>query len=62
MFKYLGEHANPLLVSIDAIHPRDYTERINLGAEYVLMDMIALRAGYRFNYDEEGLTAGLLLI
>lgn len=56
---FLGDHENPLLVSVDALHPRDYTERINLGAEYVVADMIALRAGYRFNYDEEGLSAGL---
>lgn len=53
------EHSNSLLISVDALHPRDYTERIHLGAEYVLMDMIALRAGYKFNYDEEGLTAGI---
>lgn len=54
-----GEHANQLLVEIDAVHPRDYTERINIGAEYELMDMVALRAGYRYNYDEEGLCAGI---
>ncbi len=55
----LGEHNNSLLLAIDAVHPRDYTERIHLGAEYTLLNMIALRAGYKFNYDEEGLTAGL---
>ena len=55
---FLGEHKNPLLVAIDAIHPRDYTERIHVGAEYLFMDMFALRAGYKTNYDEEGLSAG----
>jgi len=55
---FLGAHSNPLLVSIDAIHPRDYTERVNIGAEYILKDMLALRFGYRFNYDEESLTGG----
>lgn len=54
----LGEHENALLFSVDALHPRDYTERLNIGAEFVLMDMFALRAGYRYNYDEEGLTFG----
>lgn len=54
----LGDHANTLLFAVDAIHPRDYTERINLGAEYMFMDMFAFRLGYRFNYDLEGLTAG----
>jgi hypothetical protein len=54
-----GEHQNPLLIAIDAIHPRDYTERIHLGGEYVYNNLIAIRAGYKFNYDEEGLTAGV---
>jgi len=56
---FMGEHQNNLLVSIDATHPRDYSERIHLGAEYLFMDMIALRAGYKFNYDVEGLSAGV---
>jgi len=54
----MGEHKDPLLISVDAIHPRDYAERLHLGAEYVLMDMLALRVGYKTNYDVEGLTAG----
>lgn len=36
----------------------DGSEKIHLGAEYVYRDLLALRAGYRFNYDEEGLTLG----
>jgi len=56
---FIGEHNNPLTLSIDAIHPRSYTERINVGAEYILMNVLALRAGYRYNYDEEGFTGGL---
>lgn len=55
----MGEHSNSLIVAIDALHPRDYTERIQVGAEYMLMDMFALRGGYKFNYDEEGLTGGV---
>ncbi|MBN2012696.1 PorV/PorQ family protein [candidate division KSB1 bacterium] len=49
---------SPLLLAVDAIHPRDYTERIHIGGEYMFADMIALRAGYKFNYDIEGFTAG----
>ena len=56
---FMGEHENALTVSIDATHPRDYTERLHFGAEYMYMDMFALRAGYKYNYDLEGLTAGL---
>lgn len=48
-----------LLVSIDAIHPRDYSERLHFGAEYWVLGMAAVRVGYKHNYDEEGLTAGL---
>jgi long-subunit fatty acid transport protein len=55
----VGEHSNPLLISIDALHPRDYTERIHVGGEYWYNDMIALRSGYKFNYDEEGFSAGI---
>lgn len=46
-----------LMIAIDAVHPRDYTERIHLGAEY-LFHGLALRAGYKFNYDEEDFSAG----
>lgn len=47
-----------LLIAIDLIHPRDYTERVHFGAEYIFMDVLALRAGYKSNYDNEGLTFG----
>lgn len=55
----IGEHGSPLLLAIDAIHPRDYSERVNIGMEYTLANTLALRAGYRFNYDEEGFSAGI---
>lgn len=54
-----GSQTNTLTVAFDAVHPRDYTERLHVGGEYWYMDMIALRAGYKFNYDEESLTAGI---
>jgi hypothetical protein len=53
-----GQHKNSLLVAVDAVHPRDYTERLNIGGEYCFMNMVSLRAGYKYNYDEEGLTLG----
>jgi len=55
---FMDQENNSLLISLDALHPRDYTERINLGAEYWFMKKFALRAGYKFNYDTEGLSAG----
>lgn len=48
-----------LTVAIDALHPRDYPERINFGAEYCFNKIVYLRAGYKFITDEEGLTAGI---
>lgn len=54
----LGEN-HRLTVSATAIHPRDYSERLHLGAEYWLFNTFALRGGYKFNYDQEGLSAGI---
>ncbi len=48
-----------LILSIDALHPRSYSERINLGLEYTLFDLLVLRSGYLYNYDQRGLTAGI---
>lgn len=47
-----------LWISLDAVHPRSYTEYLNIGGEYVLMDILALRAGYITNQDNYGFTSG----
>jgi hypothetical protein len=60
MDMYPGEHPNhSLVLALDAVHPRDFSERLNLGTEYWFQNMFALRGGYRFNHDMEGLTAGV---
>ncbi len=49
-------------LAIDAMHPNDNSEYLNLGTEYALNENVFLRAGYKnlFMIDnEEGLTAGL---
>jgi len=56
---FLGEHNDALTIAIDALHPRDYSERLHFGAEYLFRNMFALRAGYKMNYDEENLTLGI---
>ncbi|MDZ7376371.1 MAG: PorV/PorQ family protein [candidate division KSB1 bacterium] len=43
---------------IAANNPIDYSERVHLGTEYWYKNMVALRCGYKFNYDEEGVTFG----
>lgn len=55
-----GEHPDRSFVfSIDLVHPRDYSQRIHLGGEFWYNNMIAARVGYKLNYDEQGLTAGI---
>ncbi len=52
---------NRLTLAVDALHPNDNTESLNLGAEYSFRDILFLRAGYRdlFLRDaEQGMTVG----
>ncbi len=56
---FQGSDQQKLTLAVDWQHPRDYTERVHVGAEYALMGMLYLRGGWKFNYDEEGLTAGI---
>lgn len=55
-----GGENNPHLwtVSAEFVHPNDGPEKVNLGTEYSFMNFAMLRAGYRLNYDEEGLSLG----
>jgi hypothetical protein len=46
-------------MEIDAEHPNDNRERVNVGAEVELLQLITLRGGYRYNYDDEDLTLGV---
>ncbi len=43
---------------IEGNNPIDYSERLHLGTEYWYRKMVALRCGYKFNYDEEGVAFG----
>ncbi|MBK7629545.1 MAG: PorV/PorQ family protein [Ignavibacteriales bacterium] len=47
-----------LLISYNLSQPRDYSQQHNVGLEYSFSQMLFLRAGYKINYDEEGLTLG----
>lgn len=47
-----------LVLSVDAVHPRDYQEQLNLGAEYLFMKTVALRAGYSTPNDDHHFSAG----
>jgi hypothetical protein len=58
-FTDLDNKMHSLLFSVDATHPRDYPEQVNLGAEYLFMQILAMRGGYMSNNDEYGWTYGL---
>jgi len=55
----MDKATDSFILAVDATHPRDYPEQINLGAEYTFMKLLSVRGGYMFNNDEYGLTAGV---
>lgn len=57
-FTDLDRDTHSFLLSVDAIHPRDYPEQIMVGAEYVFLKTLALRIGYVGPADEHGISYG----
>ncbi|MGA2624802.1 MAG: PorV/PorQ family protein [Bacteroidota bacterium] len=55
----LSQENNRVTMAFDLFQPNDYTQQEHLGVEYEYMGSFALRAGYKFNYDYEGLTYGV---
>jgi len=58
----LQDEWNRVSVGVDAIHPNDNTEYLNVGMEYEFRGYFFARAGYKSLFlrdGEEGLTAGL---
>lgn len=53
----IGEDQS-VAIALDALHPRDFDERVHVGFEYKYGTLAAIRTGYKFNYDNEGLTFG----
>ena len=54
-----GDEAHDLVLGFETRHPRDFNETVQFGAEYKVMGVLLVRAGYMLNYDERGLTAGI---
>lgn len=48
-----------LTLAVDADHPNDGPEHVNLGLEYAVKEMVYFRGGYRHNYDQEMFTMGM---
>jgi hypothetical protein len=53
-----GSDENRLSMATDIFHPNDYAQQVHVGFEYEYASMFALRGGYKFNYDFDGLTLG----
>jgi len=53
------ESPHVLTTIVEGRVPSDGKEKIHLAAEYRYHDLFSVRSGYRFNYDEEGLTLGM---
>jgi len=47
-----------MIASAELVHPTDANEWINIGAEYVFMNIFALRGGFQANDKEQRLTTG----
>ncbi len=48
-----------LTTIVEAVHPSDGDERLNTGLEFSWNNMIAIRGGYKFFYDEETYSFGI---
>ncbi|MDZ7724423.1 MAG: PorV/PorQ family protein [candidate division KSB1 bacterium] len=48
-----------LMLALEGVNPRDYSERVHIGSEYVYNDFLAIRGGYKFNYDVESFSLGV---
>lgn len=57
-FTNLNKDTHALMVSLDTERPRDFDERVKIGAEYILSNLISVRGGYSFPTDEQGLSLG----
>jgi len=55
---FMEESGHALTISMDALHPRDFGERMHFGGEYTFKQLVFLRAGYKTNYDEEDISFG----
>ncbi len=53
-----GSNQHRLNLSVDAENPRDFSEQVKAGLEYVFMDSFSLRGGYAYPTDEQGISLG----
>lgn len=57
-YDFIDSPESRFTVAVEAKHPNDNMQQASLGGEYLWKEMFSLRGGYKFNYQEEGLTLG----
>ncbi len=57
-FDFLNNLDNRWTVAMEAKHPNDNEQQASVGTEYSYQQKYFLRAGYKLNYEEQGLTFG----
>ena len=57
-YDVMDDYRNRWTVTAEARDPSDNIGQLSFGSEYCYNDIFFARAGYKFNYDEEGLTLG----
>jgi hypothetical protein len=55
---FAQDNTNRITVTYDIVQPNDYTQQMQAGVEYAYTELVAFRAGYKFNYDYDGVTLG----
>jgi len=50
------------MIAVEGKHPNDNVQQASLGSEYVWNETVSLRAGYKFRYEEEGVSLGAGLV
>ena len=53
---------NRLMLAYDLSQTRDHSQQQHVGLEYSFKNFVALRSGYKFNFDEESWTVGFGLM
>lgn len=59
IYPLMSKESNSFLLSVDATHPRDYQEQLNIGLEYLFFKTFSLRAGFSTPNDEYGFSTGV---
>ncbi len=55
----MDRNMHSLRVAVDAERPRDFAEQLRVGGEYMFYNTLAIRAGYVFPTDEQGVNLGV---